>query len=337
VALGYARLIETVAPEAVLVNFTNPVGIVVQALNDHSSVRAIGVCDGPIEMKRGLAAFLGVPGDEVQVSYAGLNHCGWIHRVRVDGRDRLPEILDRYEELHATGESWSMFDPALVRTIGMLPMEYLYFYYYRREALEHVRASGGTRGRQVADLNASMWPELGRRIAAGDPAGARAVWERAIDERHETYFARERGDAFRTEAPGDEPGELFEGDGYEGVATAVMASIIGDRRAPLIVNARNDGAIEGLRADDVVEVTCDVDGDGAHAMEQGRLPDAAYALIEPVKAYERLTVEAAVEGSYGAALEALLVHPLVGSYRLSKDILDEYLAAHGDLLAHIRR
>jgi alpha-galactosidase/6-phospho-beta-glucosidase family protein len=126
VVLEYARLIERVAPEALVVNFTNPVGVIVQALSDHSSVRVVGVCDGPIEMKRAVAEFLGVPGDEVQVDYAGLNHCGWIHRVRIDGVDRLPEILDRYEEFGSTDDSWRLFDPGLVRALGMLPMEYLY-------------------------------------------------------------------------------------------------------------------------------------------------------------------------------------------------------------------
>ena len=98
--LGYARLIEDVAPDAMLVNFTNPVGIVMQALHDHApSVLAVGICDGPISMQRSVAAFLGRPREQVHADYAGLNHCGWIRRILVDGRDRLREVLDRFEEL----------------------------------------------------------------------------------------------------------------------------------------------------------------------------------------------------------------------------------------------
>jgi alpha-galactosidase/6-phospho-beta-glucosidase family protein len=130
---------------------------------------------------------------------------------------------------------------------------------------------------------------------------------------------------------------MFEGDGYEGLAIAVMTAAVEQREVPLIVNAPNRGAISGLLDGDVVEVTCMVDEGGAHPMPQDSLPEVAQGLIGPVKAYERLTVEAAVEGSYDKALKALLVHPLVGSYPTAKDILDDYLFEHGELLAHIRR
>ncbi len=337
--LAYARTIVELAPDALLVNFTNPVGIVGQALRDHASVRAIGVCDGPIEMKRSVAGFLGVPADVVHVDYAGLNHAGWIHRVLVEGRDRLPEILERYEELQRLEESWALFDADLVRSLGMLPMEYLYFYYSRDQAVARIVRSGGSRGEQIARLNAALWPELARLVAAGDLRGARAAWGRAIETRHETYFARERGEAvaegLRAEVPSDET--MFEGDGYEGLATAVMVSAVQRRRAPLIVNAPNRGAIPGLLDSDVVEVTCMVDEHGAHPLAQGHLPEAAMDLIEPLKAYERLTVEAAVDGSYATALEALSGHPLVGSEPLAKAILDDLIDAHGGSLGSVRR
>lgn len=337
--LRYAELITEVEPEATLVNFTNPVGIIVQALADHSDVRVIGVCDGPIEMKRSVAELLGAPPDDVHADYAGLNHAGWIHRVLVEGRDRLPEVLDRYEELQRLDASWRLFEPELVREIGMLPMEYLYFYYSREQAVRHILSSGGSRGEQIARLNAALWPELARLVAAGDLAGAQAAWERAIRTRHETYFARERGEPVPEEVPPSPPAhaEMFEGDGYEGLATAVMVSAVQRRRMPLIVDTRNRGAISDLREDDVVEVTCMVDHNGAHPIAQGRLPQHALELIEPLKEYERLTVRAAVEGSYALALEALAVHPLVGSPELARSLLDAYLGAHGDLLAHIRR
>jgi alpha-galactosidase/6-phospho-beta-glucosidase family protein len=328
--LGYARLIEEVAPDALLVNFTNPVGIVMQALHDHSSVRAVGICDGPISMQRSVAAFLGLPGERVHADYFGLNHCGWIHRVLVDGRDRMPELLDRFEGLQEADEQWRLFDPALVRAIGMLPMEYLYFYYYRDEALAHIRGSGSSRGRQLQALNDALWPVLRTCVDAGDLAGARAAWERAMGERDATYFARERGETVPDEA--GEPGDVFEGAGYEGVATAVMAAAVRRRRVPLILNVPNRGAIGGLGDDDVVEVTCLADEHGAHPIAQGRMPESALALVAQVKLYERLTVTAAVEGSYDAALGALLVHPLVASFPVAKAIVDGYLEGLPGLL-----
>ena len=321
--LGYARLIEDVAPDALLVNFTNPVGIVIQALHDHSSVRAVGICDGPISMQQSVAAFLGLSRERVHADYFGLNHCGWIHRVLVDGRDRLPELLDRFEELQAADEQWRLFDPALVREIGMLPMEYLYFYYYRDQALEHIRGSGSSRGRQLQALNDALWPMLRASVDAGDLSGARAAWERAMVERGATYFARERGEIVEPEEV--DIGDVFEGEGYEGVATAVMVAAVQRRKATSILNTPNRGAIGGLRDDDVVEVTCLMDEHGAHPIAQGEMPEAALALVSQVKLYERLAVTAAVEGSYDAALEALLSHPLVASYPVAKAVLDGYI------------
>jgi len=331
--LGYARLIEEVAPDALLVNFTNPVGIVMQALHDHTSVRAVGICDGPISMQRSVAAFLGLPRERVHADYFGLNHCGWIHRLLVDGRDRLPEVLDRFEELQAADEQWRLFDPALVRAIGMLPMEYLYFFYYRDRAVEHIRGSGSSRGRQLQALNDGLWPVLRACIDAADLPGALTAWERAMGERDATYFARERGETLPDEAV--EPGDVFEGEGYEGVATAVMTAAVQRRKIPLILNVPNRGAIGGLRDDDVVEVTCLADEHGAHPIAQGRMPDAAMSLVAQVKVYERLTVRAAVEGSYDAALGALLVHPLVASFPVAKAILDGYLEGLPSLLPHL--
>ena len=144
-----------------------------------------------------------------------------------------------------------------------------------------------------------------------------------MGERDATYFARERGEAIDDEA--EELGDVFEGEGYEGVATAVMAAAVRRRKVPLILNVANRGAIGGLRDDDVVEVTCMADEHGAHPLAQGDMPEGALALIRQVKLYERLTVSAAVDGSYDAALEALLVHPLVASYPAAKAILDGYV------------
>jgi 6-phospho-beta-glucosidase len=274
----------------------------------------------------------------VHADYAGLNHCGWIHRVLVDGIDRLPELIDRFEELQRFDEQWQLFDPELVLAIGMLPMEYLYFYYYRDEAVGHIRGSGGSRGRQLQALNDALWPQLRTTTDAGDLDGARAAWTRAMQERDATYFARERGDLVAV-LDGDEPAEEddpFEGEGYEGVATAVMAAAVGRHVGPLILNVANRGAIAELRDDDVVEVTCLVDRNGAHPIAQGRLPEPALALLKQVKLYERSTAKAALEGSYDSALEALLAHPLVGSYPAAKAILDDYVDQLSGLLPTLR-
>jgi len=129
---------------------------------------------------------------------------------------------------------------------------------------------------------------------------------------------------------------VFEGEGYQGVAMAVMLATVLRQATPMILNVANRGAIGGLRDDDVVEVTCVADQNGAHPIAQGAMPEAALAIVGRVKLYERLTVTAAVEGSYAAALEALLVHPLVGSYPAAKAILDDYVAGLPRLLPRLR-
>lgn len=331
--LGYARLIEAVAPTALVVNFTNPVGIVTQALHDHSSINAVGICDGPVSMVRSVAEFFNLPLEAVHADYFGLNHCGWIHRVLVDGHDRLPELLDRFDELQASDEQWSLFDPTLVREVGMLPMEYLYFYYYRDQAVEHIRASGSSRASQLQALNDALWPSLRSCVDAGDLPGARAAWEHAMVERGATYFERERGEVVRV--GGDEVGVVFDDEGYEGVAVAVMEAVTERRKATLILNVPNRGAIGGLRDDDVVEVTCLADEHGAHPIAQGQMPDAALALVGQVKLYERLVVSAALEGSYDTAMDALLAHPLVASYPVAKAVLDGYVEELGEWLPHL--
>jgi 6-phospho-beta-glucosidase len=332
--LRYARLIDEVAPRALLVNFTNPVGIVTQALHDHASIDVVGICDGPISMVRSVAELLDRPPERVHADYVGLNHCGWIHRVLVDGHDRLPELLDRFEELQAGDDQWRLFDPELVREVGMLPMEYLYFYYYRDQAVEHIRRSGSSRARQLQALNDALWPTLRACVDAGDLIGAQAAWERAMSERGETYFARERGETIR-EADGD-VGDVFADEGYEGVATEVIAAIVERTKATLILNVPNRGAIGSLRDDDVVEVTCLADEHGAHPIAQGDLPPPATTLIDQVKEYERLAVSAAVEQSYPKALDALLAHPLVASYPIAKALVDGFIEELDGLLPPLR-
>jgi 6-phospho-beta-glucosidase len=332
--LEHAALIERVAPRAVLVNFTNPVGIILQAITERSSVRAVGVCDTPTSMKRGVAGLLGVPGDELHVDYVGLNHLGWMRRVVVDGRDRTAEVLDRYEELRALGHGWELFDAELVRTIGLLPNEYLYFYYHRDRAVRSILASGGTRGEQLAELNAALWAALGDAIGRGDLDAAEAAWTRAMETRRGTYFAREAGaSAAEADVPRERP--VFEGEGYEGLAVAVMTAVSRGIRVPLILDVPNRGAIAGMPEGDVVEVTCMTDRNGAHPLAQGEIPAEARALLEPVKEYERLTVEAALTGSRRIALHALAIHPLVASFDLAKAILGEYLAVHGEHLGYL--
>lgn len=325
VMLDYARLIERVAPGAWVVNFTNPAGLITQALRDNTDVRVVGICDTPTAMKRSLAEFLGAPPEAVGLDYFGLNHLGWVRGVMVEGRDRTPELLERYEELRAADREWRLFDADLVRGLGLLPNEYLYYFYYRERAVARIRAAPRTRGQELATLNARLWPGLRARLDEGDFAGALALYEETMAGRHAGYMATEGGLEAGAEPVGDDA--LFEQEGYEGLAMSVMTSVIEGRSDPLIVNLPSRGSLGGRNDDDVVEVPSMV-RDGDLVPLAGDPPPAeAGALIGAVKTYERLTAEAAVTGSFSTAVRALTVHPLVASYSLATSVVRDYLAA----------
>ena len=155
-----------------------------------------------------------------------------------------------------------------------------------------------------------------------------------MSKRYATYFAREQGASIDDNDVVIE-GDVFDNEGYEGVAIAILAASVHNSRQPLILNVPNRGAVEGLRDDDVVEVTCVVDEHGAHPVAQGEMPDGSLGLVQQVKLHERLVVRAASEGSYESALRALLVHPLVGSYPVARTILDAYVERLGSLLPEL--
>jgi 6-phospho-beta-glucosidase len=332
VLLRYARTLEAVAPEAWLVNFTNPAGIITQALLDHTSLRVVGICDTPPAMRASLSRFLGQPEDDVFLDYFGLNHLGWVRRVLVDSQDVLPDILDRYEALAAEDHEWSLFEPQLVRCYGMLPNEYLYYYYYREQALANIQASGSTRGEQILGINEPLWRELGQLMATGRVEDALQTYERRMTSRNQTYMARESGrrSSRSEEASGTAGAEasIFAGEGYAGQAMAVMAAIARGEKAMLVLNVRGQSSWGDLAPDDVIEAPSLVDQHGPQPLAHAPMPESVRPLITAIKAYERLTIEAAVTGSYAAAVHALTVHPLVMSYSLACRIVDEYLQVH---------
>ena len=191
--LHYAPILEAEAPDAWLVNFTNPAGLITQALTRHTNLRVVGICDTPTAMRGSIARFLGRSEDEVSLDYVGLNHLGWVRRVLVDGRDALPELVDRYDELSASNHEWGLFEPELVRLLGLLPNEYLYYYYYRDKADANILASGSTRGEQILGINEPLWRELSDNLAAGQPDLALRAYEQRMVARTSTYMARESG------------------------------------------------------------------------------------------------------------------------------------------------
>lgn len=320
VMLEYARQIENHAPDAWLINFTNPVGMITQALKLHSGVKVVGICDSPVELCRNVAKTMGVPHGALSYGYGGLNHLGWLTSLRAGEKELFPELLKR---LVSDDHTQSVFGFAsdLICTLGMLPNEYLYYFYYAREAVEHILASRQTRGRQVREMNRTLLSDLGRFGCTEGKAALDTYWN-YMGERVSTYM--------KTETAGEKvQGEMDpEEVGYEGVAIAIMESVVSGRESVMILNAINGNAMPDLEREDVVEVPCRIGPEGLIPVAQGWMPFAAKGLLQQVKAYERLTVEAALEGSRKKAVKALTLHPLVPSFNLAREIVDGYLTVH---------
>ncbi len=277
------------APGAWFVDFTNPTGIVTQALLDHGH-RAIGLCNVAIGFQRRFARHFGVEPERVELEHVGLNHLSWERAVRVDGVDRLPEILEGSAELVA--EETEM--PAdLIRAIGAVPSSYLHYYYLTDEVLEHQRTHR-SRAEEVMEIEAGLL-EMYR-----DPSLA-----------EKPKLLEERGGAFYSEA-----------------AAQLVASIHAGTGDVQVVNVRNEGAVPDLPDDAVVEIPARVDREGAHPLPLAPLAPEMLGLVQHAKAYERLTVAAATTGNRTTALKALLTNPLVRDYPTASPLLDALLEAN---------
>ncbi|MFD7502146.1 6-phospho-beta-glucosidase [Streptomyces sp. NPDC059850] len=319
VATRIAERVAAVAPDAWVINFTNPAGMVTEAMRRVLGDRVIGICDSPVGLCRRAARALGTDPDRAVYDYVGLNHLGWLRGVVVDGRDRLPELLadagalESFEEGKLFGADW-------LRTLGALPNEYLHYYYFNREAVASIQQATTTRGEFLREQQARFYETA--RTADG---GALAAWERTRLERETTYLAASR------EASGGWERDScdLDGGGYDRIALAIMRAIARDERTTLILNVGNRTAVPGLDADAVVEVPCLVDAGGARPMATGAVAPDQLGLMLSLKAVERSTIEAAEAiteagpaAARGAALRALALHPLVDSVNVASRILD---------------
>ncbi len=316
ITLAHARMIEDVAPRAWFINFTNPAGLITQALTQNTALRIIGICDTPTELFHRIAAVLHEPYGEMAFDYAGLNHLGWIRRVRLRGEDVTERLLNDaglLRQLYPDG----LFDPALIQTLRLIPTEYLFFYYSQRKAHENQLRAGATRGEELQKLNAALFQELDKK----DGTEALAKYREYLMRRNESYMALEAqaGSAFAVQRGQSDPFETA--TGYHRIALEVMSGLVSERAREVVINVPNQGAIEDLESDDVVEVPCDLDSTGARPRRIGCLPDSVRGLVQSVKAYERTTIRAALSGSRALAGLAMLEYPIIGQWELAINVL----------------
>ncbi|MFL6053346.1 MAG: 6-phospho-beta-glucosidase [Actinoallomurus sp.] len=325
VAVEIARRVAAVAPDAWVINFTNPAGTVTEAMSRHLGDRVIGICDSPVGLGRRVAAALGVDPGAAWFDYAGLNHLGWLRAVRVEGRDVLPGLLADDAAL-ASFEEGRLFGGEWLRAIGAVPNEYLHYYYFARDAVAAVRNAERTRGALVLDQQRDFYART-----PDAPGSALEAWETTRMARETTYMAENREAA----GAGERESCDLESGGYENVALALMRAIAHDERTTLILNVRGRGALPGLDDDAVVEVPCLVDANGARPVACAPLADHQLALVTTIKAVERAVLEAATTGSRPAALRALATHPLVDSVTVARRLLERY-EAHFPELSYLR-
>ncbi len=300
--VGYAKEVARYAKDAWMISFTNPVGMVTEGVLKATSVPMLGICDTPTELFEEIAHAIGRSSAECHFDYFGLNHLGWVREVWARGEPQMARIL-KDDSILAKIYRKPLFDFTRLRELGALPTEYVYFYERTERALANTLKAGTSRGAEIALMNTALFDAL--RSRKDDPV---KVYEAYLAERNGTYFSLEgQGDA-KHKNPPTEAALL---SGYDKIAVSVLQAIHQNTGKIIPLSVGNRGNIAGLRDDDVVEVPCLVNGNGAHPLHVGAPPASVSKMLDEVKAYERATVAAALSGSRDEAIEALALNPLV--------------------------
>lgn len=297
VILDICRDIEELAPHAWMLNFTNPAGIVTEAVLKHSKVRSIGLCNSPINFQKFLAEEYQVPEKDVLAEFVGINHLHWVTSAIVRGEEKLPELLDAGKSYTAKNVPTFGWDADFLKSLGAIPTYYLKYFYMMDQMFQDMKDSlekDGTRADIVSRTEMELF-ELYKDVNLH-------VKPKQLEQ---------RGGAFYSEA-----------------AVNLMNSIYNDKRDIQTLNVANGNTFDFLPADASIEVNCVVTGQGPITLAPKNVPENVKGLMHAVKVYEKLTIDAAVTGDRGIALQALAHHPLVPSVDVAKKVLDELMEAH---------
>jgi 6-phospho-beta-glucosidase len=300
VVLGIAKDMRETAPGALLLNFTNPSGLVTEALNRYAAdVPAVGVCNSGITTKMMMLGTLGeilgepVEAERVVLHSLGLNHLTWYRSLTIDGEEMWPKFFPAYLA-QLRGDEEPEWDAHTLKSLGMIPNSYLQYFYYTDHKFAAQQKWPPSRGEEVIEIEKGLLREY------ADPALTEPPAELML-----------RGGAF-----------------YSTLATQVIDSHHNDLGLVEIVNVRNNGAVKEWPADWVLEMPCTIDRKGIHPIPAAPLPPSCFGLIAHVKAYELLTVEAAVHGDRNAAYQALLANPIGPEADKVQEVLGDMLETH---------
>lgn len=301
--------VEELCPNAWMVNFTNPTGIITEAVFKYTNFRRyIGLCNVPIHLKNDVAKLFNVEGDRISMDFAGLNHMVYGLNVSLDGEDVTKEAIDKFVKADISMQNIKAidFNAEFVKSLGAIPCPYHRYYYKTKEMLED---------------------EL-REFKEGKARG------QVVKELEEQLF-----ELYKDEKLDVKPPQLEKRGGayYSDAACNLISSIYNDKKDIQVVNTLNNGSIRDFKDEQAVEVSSVITKNGPKPISIGYLPDSVHGLVSQIKSFEVLAAKAAVYGDYESALLSLCINPLIPSDDLAKTILDEMLEAHKDYLPKFNR
>lgn len=301
--------VEELCPNAWMVNFTNPTGIITEAVFKYTNFKKyIGLCNVPIHLKNDVAKLFNVESDRISMDFAGLNHMVYGLNVALDGEDVTKEAIDKFVKADISMQNIKAidFNADFIKSLGAIPCPYHRYYYKTKEMLEDELIEfkeGKARGQVVKELEEQLF------------------------------------ELYKDEKLDIKPPQLEKRGGayYSDAACNLISSIYNDKKDIQVVNTLNNGAIRDFKDEQAVEVSSVITKNGPRPLSIGYLPDSVHGLVSQIKSFEVLSAKAAVYGDYESALLALCINPLIPSDDLAKTILDEMLEAHKDYLPRFNR
>jgi 6-phospho-beta-glucosidase len=325
VLIEYCKLAKEVAsPGHLIFNFTNPSGIVTQALRSLGFSNVYGICDAPSGFIKQLEEVLGISSDELSIECYGLNHLSWFRNAAVNGKAVQTDLLMNPETYKKT--EMRLFDYEMCKINGNCMLnEYLYFYYCREKSLKLINSAEHPRGEMIYYVNKELEEELENVDVGECLEKVFNLYMEAYARRENAYFAVESGSnrPHEWKAPTmDEFIEKPDEGGYAAVALKFIKAVTSGEKTQMVLSVPNEGAIEGLAPDDVVEITCNIDKQGAHPIKIGDIDEFQLQQIKRIKYFERCIIKTILEGDRDAAVKGLYIHPLVNDLEIARRLVD---------------
>lgn len=292
VMIEIAKDVEKYCPNAWIINYSNPTGLVTEALNKVCNVKIAGLCAGGMRPRWWAAEALNVPEEKIYYDYLGVNHMNFSYNMTIDGRPVTDEEFSKIiKKCTTVSQDW-------MENLHLIPSQYTQYYFHTKERVQQLKEQDKTRGESILELEKQIFREYA---------------DETNDQKPKTLAKRGGG-------------------GYSKVAIGVMDAIYNDTGKWMVINVANNGTVRFLDDDAVIETACYVSKNGMKPLTIANYPKAIVGLVSAVKNYESLAVEAAITGDKDLALQALVAHPLVRDYDIAKPLLEEMLEAHKDYL-----